>query len=149
MRWRRSGLHVCGHMWTEGRGGKNRFPCGRHKWMTPNYPYIHRGKYLPLLPSVLPLTQTWAFSTCVAICVNASTCHQGQSRWGSKQRKRSKIGVFITFAEIWGVCSMHHWLRGMDAPERRRKSLARNNTSMPKLDHEAAAFTNLLNNYKF
>jgi len=23
---------------------------------------------------------------------------------------------FINFAEIGGICNMHHWLRGMDAP---------------------------------
>jgi len=24
-----------GRVWTEGRGSKTRFSCGRHKWMTP------------------------------------------------------------------------------------------------------------------
>src|SRR6218665_2702394 len=32
----------CGRMWTEGRGSKTRFSCGRHKWMTPRL-HAHCG----------------------------------------------------------------------------------------------------------
>ena len=42
--------------------------------------------------------------------------HHGQSR-GNKRRKRTKIGDYINFAEIGGICNMHHWLRGMEEPD--------------------------------
>jgi len=46
--------------------------------------------------------------------------HHSQSRGKAKKQKKMKNGdKFINFAEIGGMCNMHHWFREMDAPAQR------------------------------
>ena len=44
--------------------------------------------------------------------------HHGQStvREAIKAKKLKKGGHFLNFSEIGGICSLDHWLRGMNAP---------------------------------
>jgi len=42
--------------------------------------------------------------------------HHGQSGGKPKKVKRTNIRKqFTNFAEIGGICNMHHWIGGMDA----------------------------------
>ena len=45
-------------------------------------------------------------------------CIMGESKGEAKRNeKERKYEEFINFAEIArGICNMHHWLKGMDAP---------------------------------
>ena len=75
-------------------------------------------------------------STCKAWCINASWPKQGdpvkQKTWiGRKHVNWTKIGRFVNFAKVGGtykeklikfietggIFNVHHWLKGVDAPE--------------------------------
>ena len=34
-----------------------------------------------------------------------------------------KMGTFVTFVEIGGICNVHHWLRGWTPLGRRRRGI--------------------------
>jgi len=43
--------------------------------------------------------------------------HHGQNNGKENNVNFTKIGGIKNFAKIGGICNMHHWLRGMDAPD--------------------------------